>query len=88
MQVWRHPTDDTIRVQYDEDSIAEFDVLCEEPTWVGSVPSDWIELVPELLAEHRECSRRWKAEIATCPDNGLAESNGWLAYHSPPEDRP
>lgn len=29
MQVWRHPTDDTIRVQYDEDSIAEFSVLCD-----------------------------------------------------------
>lgn len=75
MQVWRHPTDDTIRVQFDEDDIIELGHWIN--THVDDVPGDWIELVPEP-----------DTSMLPFPDNGLAESNGWLAHHSPPEDRP
>lgn len=46
VRVWKHPTKDTLRIQYDEDQIIEVNSLFDFLIEVTYVPGDWVELIP------------------------------------------
>lgn len=56
MRVWKHPTEDVIRIEYDEDQIIELGHMINDA--VDAVPDDWTELVPEDRAI--ALSNQWK----------------------------
>jgi hypothetical protein len=53
IRVWKHPADDSLLIQFDEDQIyALADGCLDLEEWVEPVTSEWIELIPERCHAH------------------------------------